>query len=109
MNYIGSKYSLIDFLKETIMSVTGFENGNGRVFGDLFAGTGIVGATFRSLGFNVISNDIQYYSYVLNKHYIENSSPLDTSLLCRLNALEGIEGFIYKNYCMGSGCGRNYF
>jgi adenine-specific DNA-methyltransferase len=26
-----------------------------------------------------------------------------------LNYLEGIEGFVYNNYCEGSGSGRNYF
>ena len=30
-------------------------------------------------------------------------------LFDRLNNLEGKEGFIYKNYCAGSGSGRNYF
>ena len=66
LNYIGSKLSLIDFLVDSIEQVT---NTNEGVFADLFAGTGIVGATFRTKGFNVIANDIQYYSYVLNKHY----------------------------------------
>ena len=82
MNYIGSKYSLIDFLTTTIADVAG-SNTHGKVFADLFAGTGVVGKTFKEKGYRVISNDIQYYSYVLNKHY--------------------------KNYCAGSGSGRQYF
>lgn len=110
MNYIGSKYSLLDFLHETIAEVTGFKDGDEFVFADLFAGTGTVGSSYKKKGCNVISNDIQYYSYVLNRHYIENSPPLDTeNLLERLNNLEGIKGFIYNNYCNGSGSGRNYF
>lgn len=109
MNYIGSKFSLLDFLETTIESVTGYKNGDNYVFGDLFAGTGIVGQTFKAKGCTVISNDIQYYSYVLNKHLIENVPQLDTGLLERLNALVPAEGFIYRNYCEGSGCGRNYF
>lgn len=109
MNYIGSKYSLIDFIETTIEEVTGYKNGDNYIFGDLFAGTGIVGQTFKAKGCTVISNDIQYYSYVLNKHFIQNSSELDNSLLERLNRLAPVEGFIYKNYCEGSGSGRNYF
>ncbi|TFZ39160.1 modification methylase [Soehngenia longivitae] len=109
MNYIGSKYSLIDFLQDTISQVTGYKNGNGMIFGDLFAGTGIVGATYKQNGWKVIANDIQYYSYILTKHYIENCPPIDTSLIDELNALEGIDGFVYNNYCEGSGSGRNYF
>ena len=109
MNYIGSKYSLLDFLETTIKEVTGYKVGDNYVFADLFAGTGIVGQTYKSKGCTVISNDIQYYSYVLNKHYIENIPELDTNLLNTLNNLPPVEGFIYNNYCEGSGSGRNYF
>lgn len=109
MNYIGSKYSLLDFLETTIKEVTGYKEGNNYIFADLFAGTGIVGQTYKAKGCTVISNDVQYYSYVLNKHYIENISKLDTSLLDTLNKLKPVKGFIYKNYCEGSGSGRNYF
>ncbi|ONI41568.1 modification methylase [Candidatus Epulonipiscium fishelsonii] len=109
MNYIGSKYSLLDFLVETIDGVTGRRQGNNLVFADVFAGTGIVGATFKNKGYDIISNDIQHYSYVLNKHYIENTSPINADLLEYLNNLEGIEGFVYNNYCFGSGAQRKYF
>lgn len=109
MNYIGSKYSLIDFIEESIFDVTGYNYGDSFSFADLFAGTGIVGSSFKKLGCDVISNDIQFYSYVINKHYIENSDSIDTTLSEYLNNLDGIEGFIYKNYCPGSGSGRNYF
>ena len=109
MNYIGSKFSLLDFLQETIYAVTAYKKGDNFIFGDLFSGTGIVGAKFKENGCTVISNDIQHYSYVLAKHYIENNSPIDTSMLEYLNDLDGIEGFVYKNYCAGSGSERNYF
>ena len=108
MNYIGSKYSLINFLTTAITEVVGNETKN-KVFADLFAGTGIVGSTFKSKGYKIISNDIQYYSYVMNRHLIGNNPPVSTSQLDYLNSLKGTEGFIYKNYCAGSGSGRNYF
>ncbi|MFI3227202.1 MAG: DNA adenine methylase [Clostridia bacterium] len=109
MNYIGSKLSLMDFLQNSIYDITEYSKGDHFVFADLFAGTGIVGAKFKENGCKVISNDIQHYSYVLSKHYIENNSPIDTNLLDYLNNLEGIDGFIYNNYCAGSGSERNYF
>ena len=109
MNYIGSKYSLIDFLQETVKGVTGIRKGAGYVFADLFAGTGIVGQTFKAAGCKVIANDIQYYSYSLNKHFIENVPKMDDSLLNHLNSLPPVRGFVYMNYCQGSGSGRNYF
>lgn len=107
MNYIGSKYSLMDFLTATITAVAG--TNTNKTFADLFAGTGVVGKTFRENGYQVFSNDIQYYSYVLNKHYMENSPPLNVKKLEYLNQLQGTKGFIYKNFCAGSGSGRNYF
>ena len=76
MNYIGSKYSLSDFLEGSIDSVVG-DKADGRVFADIFAGTGYVGTLYKKKKYKVLSNDIQYYSYVLNKHFIENTPPLD--------------------------------
>ncbi|MCR5748088.1 MAG: DNA adenine methylase [Lachnospiraceae bacterium] len=108
MNYIGSKYSLLEFLESSIAEVTGFKD-NGYIMGDLFAGTGIVGQTYKAKGCTILANDIQYYSYVLNKHFIENVPELDDSLLSSLNNLSPVKGFIYNNYCEGSGSGRNYF
>ncbi len=109
MNYIGSKYSLLEFLQNTIDQVTGLNPSDGYVFGDLFAGTGVVGSTYKERGCKVIANDIQHYSYVLNKHFLENCPPKDDSLLDYLNNLDGVEGFVFNNYCAGSGSGRNYY
>ncbi|MEQ2399986.1 DNA adenine methylase [Peptoniphilus hominis (ex Hitch et al. 2025)] len=109
MNYIGSKYSLLDFIHKTISEVTGYRPGDEYVFADLFAGTSVVGASYREKGCKVISNDIQYYSYVISKYFIESSQKIDESIVNDLNALNGVEGFIFNNYCNGSGSGRNYF
>ena len=86
MNYIGSKYSLMNFLTETITTVAGTDTN--KTFADLFAGTGVVGRTFKQNGYRVIANDIQHYSYVTNKHFIENIPPLDVSIVEYLNALK---------------------
>ena len=108
MNYIGSKLSLKSFIKDTILGISKIDSEN-KVFADLFAGTGVIGSEFKKMGYKVIANDIQHYSYILNKHFIENNSPINIELLEHLNSLEGKEGFIYNNYCMGSGSERNYF
>lgn len=107
MNYIGSKHTLTDFLTRTIELVSG--DAPDRTFADLFAGTGVVGKTFKAKGYRVISNDLQYYSYVLNRHLIGNRPPLDVSRFFYLNELSGVDGFVYCHYCAGSGSGRNYF
>ena len=73
MNYIGSKLSLLDFLDKSIEEVV---DNDCRVFCDLFAGTGAVGTHFKKKGYKIISNDIQYYSFVLNRHYIGNHNEI---------------------------------
>ena len=81
------------FLIETIAAVAGTDTH--MSFADLFAGTGVVGKTFKEKGYSVIANDIQYYSYILNKHLIENVPPLDVQeILDDLNDLPGADGFV---------------
>ncbi len=111
MNYIGSKHKLSDFIKSTVYSVVGNDLSD-KIFCDLFAGTGIVGRNFKKEVRQVISNDFEYYSFVLNKNYIENHLEIQNKeeLIQELNDFPLIEsGFIYQNYCLGSGSERQYF
>lgn len=116
MNYIGSKFSLLDFLQtsinETLEKNRETKSPTDMMFADLFAGTGCVGGHFKSLGYSIIANDIQYYSYVITKHMIENNGNLDkdrmSELIERLNNLDGIKGFIYKNYTYEGTEGQDY-
>lgn len=116
MNYIGSKVSLIDFIKSSIAKTLEINNEtrkpNEMVFADLFAGTGAVCGAFKQDGFSIIANDIQYYSYVMIKHVIENNGNLEenrcTQLIDKLNNVQGAEGFIYKNYCFEGTEGQEF-
>jgi adenine-specific DNA-methyltransferase len=125
MNYIGSKKSLLNFLEESIYSIV---DKSKFTFLDLFAGTGIVGQHFKSLGNKIIANDLQYYSYVLNKNYIENHLPnsfdnlineipninselftTKEQIVCNyLDSIDGKEGFIFNNYCLGGTNGKEF-
>ncbi len=124
MNYIGSKLSLLDFIEKSVEEVT---SGDYVSVCDLFAGTGAVGKHFKKKGKKIIANDIQAYSYVLNRHYIGNHKPLlfeglrgeidglsesddRIATVCKyLTDVPGQAGFIFKNYCLGGGQGRQYF
>lgn len=130
MNYIGSKKSLLKYLYLNILKIVW---GRGFIFSDLFAGTGIVGRFFKQKWHKVIANDLQYYSYVLNKNYIWNRKELYFSglldeipelittdfterkwLICEyLNNIPWKKGYIYKNYSLGGTAGtefdRQYF
>lgn len=110
MNYIGSKNKLIPFIMDNVQDVVGSDLSR-LTFCDLFAGTGIVGRNFKTLVHKVISNDLEYYSYVLNRNYIGNhlAIPKESDLLKELNEILPLEGFIYKNYCSGDKTERQYF
>lgn len=112
MNYIGSKLKLCqEFIPKTVRAVCGKDLSK-KVFCDLFAGTGIVGRTFKTLVKKIIANDIEYYSYVVNKNYIENhiDMPNKQKYIDKLNNIDLVEdGFIYKNYCMGGSGERQFF
>lgn len=111
MNYIGSKLKLSSWIEEEVKKVVGEDLSN-KIFCDIFAGTGIVGRTFKNKVKKVISNDLEDYSYVLNRNYIANHKHITNkeTFIKELNNLALIDtGFIYQNYCMGSGSGRQYF
>lgn len=109
MNYIGSKLKLSSFIFDTVTKTCGSDLSQ-KVFCDLFAGTGIVGRNFRPHVKEVIANDVEYYSYVLNRNYIGNSFDFEYhEFLEKLNSLKGNKGFIFENYSEGGKAGRNYF
>lgn len=115
MRFIGNKEKLLDNIYHVIEKYTDVKSG---VFCDFFSGTANVGRYFKDKGFKIISSDILYFSYILQKAYIENNTePEFTKLLKKvpisqntipissfntvreyLNSLNGQKGFIYKNY-----------
>jgi len=62
LNYIGSKYNLLEWITETLHEVTGWTDVRDKLVGDLFSGTGIVSYHFRHLGARVVCNDAELYS-----------------------------------------------
>lgn len=109
MNYIGSKNSLSSFISSTVQDVVGADL-SAKTFADLFAGTGIVGRTFKPLVKQVIANDVEYYSYILNRNYIGNHTPVAFEEYIKvLNEIAGVEGFIFQQYAEGGSEGRLYF
>ena len=109
MNYIGSKHKLSNFIFKTVAETCG-DNLSQKTFCDLFAGTGIIGRNFKPNVKQVIANDVEYYSYVLNRNYIGNHIAFDyEEFINELNLLNGKKGFIFQNYSEGGKAGRNYF
>ena len=116
MNYIGSKFSILNFIDDTVKKFCKFDKYD-ITFCDIFSGTGAVGKYFKMKGYNIISNDIEVYSYITAKHFIENNNIIEFNKLKEigindvfkyLNELEGEEGFIYNNYSMAGTKNKEY-
>ncbi len=114
MRFIGNKENLVEKIYQILQS----KNILGNSFFDFFAGTSNVGQFFKKKSYQVFSSDLLYFSYVLQKAYIENNSepqfdkllpklaipnnllfakPLDL-VIDYLNGIEQKEGFIFQNY-----------
>lgn len=65
LNYIGSKFQLLDWISTNIKEKTGWCSFENKKIVDLFAGTGIVSYYFRKNMAEVISNDAELYSYII--------------------------------------------
>lgn len=116
MRYIGGKSLMLNNIQEVIKNYTE----NVHVVSDLFSGTGVVAQSLKSLGYAVHSNDILYFSYVLNKGILGMNEPISKELrelICHLNHLR-VENaswfdlnsaFIYQNYSPHDDCVRMYF
>lgn len=117
MRYIGGKSLLLDNINTVISSHTK----NVKTVVDLFSGSGVVATNFKKQGYQVIANDLLYFSYVLNKgsvalNKIPSFDNLPFNPIEYLNNLK-IEDtdislsdcFVYQNYSPNDNCDRMYF
>lgn len=118
MRYIGNKTNLLKNINQVIKDNC---DGNEKVFCDLFSGTSSVARFFKNR-FKIISNDILYFSYVLQKATIENNEvPSFKKIKNKLNTeniLDYLETtsiknkkyntFIHDNYSPNDTCERMY-
>ena len=114
LNYIGSKYQLLEWLQENIVGQIGTTFQGLRV-ADLFAGTGVVSLHFANLGATVTSNDAEVYSSTIVKALL-NSSFNETcqKIVKEINDSfsetdQGLVGFITQNYSPYEDCRRQFF
>ena len=114
MRFIGNKENLVEKIYQILQS----KGVSGTLFFDFFAGTSNVGQFFKKKGYQVFSSDLLYFSFVLQKAYLENNKvPTFEKLLQEievkthslfanplgqvvdyLNAIPQQEGFIFQNY-----------
>lgn len=120
MRFIGSKALLLQNIENVIKENVDSAN----TFCDIFSGTSIVGRYFKKY-FQIFSNDLLYFSYVLQKATIENKkAPKFEKLRLFLNKIDPFEylentdisnysfknpPFIYENYSPNNKSERRYF
>ncbi len=68
IRYMGNKNKLLDFIIPEIKKITK----KGEIICDLMSGTGAIAYALKDK-YTVYTNDIQYYSYIINKAIIENN------------------------------------
>ncbi len=114
MRFIGNKENLLDKIYHIFQE----KEIKGNSFFDFFAGTTNVGQFFKKKGYQVFSSDLLYFSFVLQKAYIENNQEahfekllqhlnIQSNLLFAnpllqvvdyLNTMPLKEGFIFQHY-----------
>jgi adenine-specific DNA-methyltransferase len=114
LRFIGNKERLVEWIY-TVMKDNHIE---GEVFFDFFSGTSNVGKFFKKKNYQIISSDLLYFSYVLQRAYLVNNNEAKfTDLLSKietksqfllssnydlvieyLNKIPSKKGFIYNNY-----------
>ena len=114
MRFIGSKRLLLKNIDYVIQE--NIKNHNKlNTFCDIFAGTTIVSQYFKNK-YQIISNDLLYFSYCLQKTYVEsNKKPEFKNLNLKFEIEEYLnkfnysqKGFIFKNYSPGGKENRKY-
>jgi adenine-specific DNA-methyltransferase len=100
--YIGNKRKLLPLIARAVAR-TGVESGT---FADLTTGTTVVARLAKTLGFRVLANDWEPYSYEIALGTVTlNGQPAFASLggaeqvFTRLNTLDPIDGYIAQHLC----------
>lgn len=107
MRFIGGKTLIVPYILELIKEKTI----DVKSVSDIFAGSGVVSRELKNLGYNTISNDLMYFSYVLLRGTVGINSKLEfkkfnsldpikylNSLSLKNMSVDTSNCFIYKNY-----------
>lgn len=108
LNYIGCKNTLFKTIKSVILE--NIPDILKLSFLDLFSGTGIMGFNMSDYCDIVVSNDLEYYSFVINNGLLCCSySDKLKKIIDDCNILEEVEGIVFKNFSPNDSCERMFF
>ncbi len=77
ITYIGNKRSLLGFIGDAVAIVKKNLKKEKLDVVDIFSGSGIVSRYLKQHSSKIIANDLEDYSYVLNKCYLSNKNEVD--------------------------------
>ena len=117
LNYIGSKYQLLEWIESNILATTKWSSLQGKVIGDLFSGTGIVSYYFRTRGAITVANDVEPYAETITTALtlsVASSQNLELIQQLQREIEQGLQnssrpGFITENYSPAGSAGRQFF
>ena len=116
LNYIGSKFQLLDWITSNMKEKTGWDSFANKRIGDMFSGTGIVSYYFRKHQAQVISNDAELYSSIITyaftrSIYTENCKKIIENFQKDIQDNKHLStiGFITTHYSPYNSCERKFF
>ena len=77
ITYIGNKRALLGFIGDAVAIVKKKLKKEKLDIVDIFSGSGIVSRYLKQYSSKIIANDLEEYSYVLNKCYLSNKNEID--------------------------------
>lgn len=105
ITYLGNKRRLLEHIEKEILLIAEKLNCQKLVCADLFSGSGIVARMLKKYSSNLIVNDLENYSAVINGCYLINKKDFPVqeysalkSKIKELCSIEKIPGIISQNY-----------
>ena len=105
IRYLGSKSKIIPLIVDVVEGL----NIDDKSIIDVFTGTTRVAQAFKSVGYKVTTSDLAWASTAYSHAFICNDGDVKhlQTYIDELNELEGVEGWLTKNYCNGSAIKRD--
>ena len=114
ITYLGNKRRLLEHIEKEILLIAEKLNCQKLVCADLFSGSGIVARMLKKYSSNLIVNDLENYSAVINGCYLINKKDFPVQEYSALKgkieglcSIEKIPGIISQNYAPQNDKDRN--
>lgn len=85
ITYIGNKRALLDFISQGVDFIKADSKKDKLHCFDVFSGSGIVSRFLKSHALSITANDMENYSQIINRCYLQNESELPLETLKKLH------------------------